>query len=172
MTTAFRETEADRKTRQQLDFMAEMDLCAAMIEAKRIGSPAAKKWLEQYTHHEKDLEAYIRQHKQPKQPKPTIKIAKDSCSINSTLKARLIDVAKSYCNSGILSIGYVSHDNERRYSSFTPDNGNLPVLLICSSKDSIVDIGSMYPADAGHTAVRTLKAEIIRQHNAGEKRYW
>lgn len=103
----------------------------------------------------------------------SIRYSKNGNSVvNNVLKERLLNVAKTYYKSGVLHIGYVVHPSDIRRGYFLPDNDELPILLLRSVENNIVEMCSVFKEVAEDKAILALQAEIIRQHEAGEQTYW
>ncbi len=105
-----------------------------------------------------------------------IRATKESMGLTTPkLDRRIRQACRTYCPDGVLTVGRAafSQPNAARYSHFQPSNQALPAILVISSGDNIVDISLLQPDRSKPTDVaKKLKAELIRQHEKGEFRYW
>lgn len=105
-----------------------------------------------------------------------IRATKDSIGIVSPkLEKRIRQACRVYYPDGTLTIGKVAFNqpNAARYSQFQPSNPTLPAVLIVSNGENITDFGLLYPdRSKSIEIVKKTKAELIRQHEAGEFKYW
>lgn len=80
--------------------------------------------------------------------------------VNRALVDSIQAIAKAYCESGMLHIGYAVRLKDVRESHYIPDCDALPTIVICSIGDEVTDIRCIY-ADEESEVITELKAKYI-----------
>lgn len=79
--------------------------------------------------------------------------------VDHSLRDKILAVAQTYCEDGLLHIGYALHHlTDVRESQFVPANRELPTLVILSVYKDVTGVRSIYNTE--NEAVEALKTAL------------